>query len=270
MKTYKWLLFVLPVLLLGGVIWYEHSQVHIDTFDLRGRAELHSMDSALELFRYDCNDYPSSDANDPTGLPYCGAMKLAEALMGQDLLGFAPKSVLRRDGLDASGQVKLYSHEGESLVARVGPFIPPENANAWRLADIYGQGRTGAFAKDVWVLCDPFEKKRPSGKRTGMPILYYRAHPDRTAHDVNDPDNPQNIYDYKENQALLALGVPGDPDSAHPFADPKRFYELTRNHKIDTASVPYRPDTYLLISPGKDGLYGTADDVVNCEWKYCP
>jgi hypothetical protein len=30
---------------------------------------------------------------------------------------------------------------------------------------------------------------------------------------------------------------------------------------------PYRRDSYILISAGYDGLYGTADDVLNFEWK---
>ena len=30
---------------------------------------------------------------------------------------------------------------------------------------------------------------------------------------------------------------------------------------------PHRPDTFLIISAGKDGLYGTSDDVANFEGK---
>ena len=38
----------------------------------------------VELFDSQFRGYPPSDANDVTGSPYCGAMKLAEAMMGQD------------------------------------------------------------------------------------------------------------------------------------------------------------------------------------------
>ena len=31
---------------------------------------------------------------------------------------------------------------------------------------------------------------------------------------------------------------------------------------------PHRRDTFILISAGGDGLYGTADDICNFEWKY--
>ena len=44
-----------------------------------------------------------------------------------------------------------------------------------------------------------------------MPILYYRADPNGMNHDVDDSDNPANIYDYRDNQMLLSRGVPGRP-----------------------------------------------------------
>ncbi len=85
--------------------------------------------------------------------------------------------------------------------------------------------------------------------------------------DPNDPNNPANIYNYRDNFAILRLGVPGAPNAVHPLADPKRFYLNTQNENI-TQSRPYREDSYILISAGKDGLYGTVDDVCNFEWKY--
>ncbi|MHC4570422.1 MAG: hypothetical protein ACYTE3_32315, partial [Planctomycetota bacterium] len=48
----------------------------------------------------------------------------------------------------------------------------------------------------------------------------------------------------------------------------KRFYMNTRNEKVLTAFRPYRADSYILISAGWDGEYGTPDDVCNYEWKY--
>jgi hypothetical protein len=137
------------------------------------------------------------------------------------------------------------------------------------MADIYGRKRTGPFAEHVYVLCDVFERRRSGGARTGMPILYYRADVDGTAHDVNDPNNPANIYDYRDNQALIALGVPGKPEQTHPLADPKRFYRNMRTYKSKDVSRPYMADSYILISAGRDGLYGTADDICNFDWR-CP
>jgi hypothetical protein len=102
----------------------------------------------------------------------------------------------------------------------------------------------------------------------GMPILYYRADTSATLDDVNDPDNPQNIYDYRDNHALINLGVPGKPGRTHPLAGPKRFYLSTQNDLVSGTSRPYRADSCILISADRDGLYGTADDICNFAWRY--
>lgn len=232
-------------------------------------AQLHSINTATELFCNEFGRYPPSDANDPVGGAYCGAMKLAEAVMGQDLLGFHRDSQFRLDGTDPNTGQFLYDAGPESLNVRSGPYLLDDSANASRLVDIYGEGNTGPFREHVWVLCDTYERGRAHGEKTRMPILYYRADPNGTTHDVNDPDNPDNIYDYRENQALLALGVPGDPSKVHPLlANPRLFYLMTQDRKITRAAKPVRADTFILISAGLDGLYGTADDICNFEWKY--
>jgi hypothetical protein len=237
-------------------------------------AQLNAMSAAIELFNHEFDTYPPSDANDPLGRPYCGAMKLAEALVGQDLLGMHSKSVFRRDGVDAAGDVSLYpgnidaldsAVRHENLRTRKGPYLLPENARAFRLVDVYGKGNTGPFPEDTLVLCDSYEQTRPSGKRTGMPILYYRANPSGTAH---KPGDPNNIYHSQDNQMLLALGVPGQLDKVHPLSDPTRFYLNTQSVQITTAQKSHRPDTFILISAGADGLYGTPDDICNFRWRY--
>ena len=43
---------------------------------------------------------------------------------------------------------------------------------------------------------------------------------------------------------------------------------MTRDWKENTISRPNRSDSYILISAGFDGLYGTADDICNFDWKY--
>jgi type II secretory pathway pseudopilin PulG len=57
---------------------------------LKQMAMFHSIDAAMELFNNEFDGYPPSGALDPppTELSYCGAMKLFEAMMGQDMLGF--------------------------------------------------------------------------------------------------------------------------------------------------------------------------------------
>ena len=232
---------------------------------LRQKARLHSIDSALELFASELDGYPPSDAMDKDKKPYCGAMKLCEALMGQDLMGFHPDSHFKRDGTNDYNN-PIYGPA--TLQARKGPFLPPETANAYQLKDIYKN--VGPFDRNSYIICDTFIKQRHSGRKTGMSILYYKADTSKNAHNLDNPDDPNNIYNYKDNYALLSLGIPEDPDKKHPlFANPKIFYEMTKNYMITTQSRPCRADSYVLISAGLDGLYGTKDDIGNFEmgWK---
>ena len=115
-----------------------------------------------------------------------------------------------------------------------------------------------------------------------MPILYYKANTADILHDFENPDNPQNIYDYRDNHSLVMLGKPWDPPSAggtpHRLAIEAgqqpgyRFYMNTTNDKVlasSTAAVrPYRADTFILISAGSDGEYGTPDDITNYDWRF--
>ncbi len=77
---------------------------------------------------------------------------------------------------------------------------------------------------------------------------------------------------------LVQLGQPDVPAPAnvHNFEDPLevpgfRFYRNTENFEITGATGmarPFRADSYILMSAGYDGDYGTADDIYNFGWKY--
>jgi hypothetical protein len=223
--------------------------------------QIHSIYCAVEFFKSQSNIYPPSDAIDLTGQPYCGAMKLVEAIMGLDLWGFHPNSVFRNDGMDIDGTIKLYFGKYE-LNLRKGPFIPLEKANVYQLKELFID--VGPFDVNNYIICDRYRQQRFSGKKIGMPILYYKADTSKTAHDINNPDNLENIYNYKDNHALLALGVPGKPGMKHPlYEDPTIFYKMTRDYKETQQIKPVHPDSFILLSAGKDGLYGTKDDLAN-------
>ena len=65
--------------------------------------------------------------------------------------------------------------------------------------------------------------------------------------------------------------MPGQPDIKHPlFEDPKIFYQITKNYKAAEPNIPNKADSFILISAGKDGLYGTIDDIRNFEWSWKP
>lgn len=310
------------------------------TKELEQKAQFHSIEAALGMFSTDdrYGRFPESHDNvdlltgnsyewDPT--PYCGANKLAEAVVGWDLLGYHPNSDFRSDGWfrhpDGDGVIQeaymeayhanqdydgqpmagpinpLYAETAaENVKARWGPLVELENANAFRLDDIYdpdpitdGPG-LGDFdeTKPNFVLCDVFAKKRHAGKKTGMPILYYRARTHFTEQMyVEKPGQTigieDDIYYYMDNYNLLALGsaetpgnwhplangLPGDGGSptvgdpadalTPPFEDFRDFESMILNPQVTAINRPYRAGSYILMSAGKDGLYGTPDDIFN-------
>ena len=274
------------IVILIGLLVPALNKVKQYAYDVKQQAQFHSIDAAIELFNSEFDGYPDSDALDPDGAQYCGAMKLCEAMMGRDLMGFHPDSIFRSS--QASDDI-LYPPPSadpiayrNSLSARKGPYLPLENANAYQLMDLYEE--IGPFAGENFVLCDVFRRVThiQSGKKVGMPILYYKANTANIQHDFINPDNPQNIYDYTDNQFLVMLGKPWNPPSKggtpHRLAIETgqqpgyRFYMNTTNDKVLSSSRaavrPYRADTYILISAGSDGEYGTPDDICNFDWRY--
>ena len=74
-------------------------------------------------------------------------------------------------------------------------------------------------------------------------------------------------YAFSDNMLLVDLGKMMNANIQHPLNDPELFYSYDEggllNPKITTKEWPHRPDSYILISAGPDGLYGTGDDITN-------
>jgi hypothetical protein len=122
------------------------------------------------------------------------------------------------------------------------------------------------------VLCDVYAQKRSGtgSKKTGTPILYFRARTQYSQqnYSLNGNDNTTVIYNYDDNFNLLNLGMPNDGvgftvDNAGTGDDYENFENMIVNENVQTIRRPYRADSYILISAGKDGDFGTADDVFN-------
>ena len=239
---------------------------------LTQKNQLRTIGIAIEFFNNEWDGYPPSAALGGEGQPYCGAMKLCEAMVGQDLLGFHLDSLFNRDGIDGLGRL-LY--EPTTLGARKELFLQLENANTYRLVDIYGPGQTAPFEERTFVLCDVYKREMRTGMKMGMPVLYYKADTSSKLHDPNVAptplDNSGNIYNFWDNQALIGLGKPweqGGKGASHSLSNSARFYRNTRNNQITTVRRPYREESYILMSAGYDGEYGTSDDIYNFDWKY--
>jgi prepilin-type N-terminal cleavage/methylation domain-containing protein len=279
---------------------------------IQQRAQFHSIDVGIELFKSDFGVYPESNDNsvgtysspqdtyDPT--TYGGANKLAEAMVGQDFMGFHPSSAFNASGeaLVASFadpsvtiDVEVYSANANqanwqtadaNIKSRKGPYMDLENANAFPMDQVYGLNNTnfsGPFDMGTkykpLVLCDVFAKKRSGigAKKTGTPILYFRARTNYVHQDYSSAlsaaPNPggieDDIYYMPDNLNLLNLGMPDDGvDFTLMLGTPEaNFDNMIVNEQVQTIKRPYRADTYILISAGKDGDFGTADDIFNFE-----
>jgi prepilin-type N-terminal cleavage/methylation domain-containing protein len=286
--------------------------------EVKQKAQFTAIELGLAAFKNDHGEYPESkwwNPADGAAVPqdYCGAQKLAEALLGWDLMGFHPRSAWRSDGLDIGGGSGTYDpvprargdadNNGilDTLEERRGPYIEMDTANVFRLGcspanvndGLYPDtsGPAGLLAPMTHVLTDVFEvpERRvqipivdATGQVTlqtrvpGTPILYYRADPSRKT--LNQWAAPEvNIYNARDNVPLISLGRLADARKPinvrrkHPVDSWvngfEAFYRYVSDPQVsrplDNWWWPYRPDSYLLISAGPDGLYGTEDDVRN-------
>jgi prepilin-type N-terminal cleavage/methylation domain-containing protein len=299
------LLTVMAVIaVLIGLLIPALAQVRDKAKEVQQKAQFHSIDVGLELYKSEYGAYPESvdnnfDPNPPAwydlDTPYCGANKLAEAMVGLDMLGFHPKSGFTAEGTndldkDGTGNIIYDPINGiqsettyneadgpENIDNRDGFYVDLENANAFQMEDIY-EATAPFTVPDVLVLGDVYAKRRFSGTKTGMPVLYYRARQAYTFQDSTDADDiTDDVYNFKDNENLLSLGSPEDASIAHPLFDVTDdwldFEDIIVNQTVfettddgsGTVGIkkPYREDSYFLLSAGKDGLYGTADDILN-------
>lgn len=275
--------------------------------EIQQKAQFHALEVAIEMFSTEYGFYPPSTDNAISGeetsvagvsstVNYGGAQKLAEALVGYDLLGFHPMSEFRSDGLfkhmnaaatpvvvlgDAYHPGTDYNGNGGTGAAVVGsnlsfvetgpqniqartPYMELEKANAYKLEDVYGTTLPITFNTYNLVICDEYAAKRATGKKAGMPVMYWRANSGRF--DQNNTEATfsytDDIYEYADNEDLLQLAAVGQNVADQAMKFPIDFDDAVLNPEVSVAR-PYRANSYILISAGKDGYYGTADDITN-------
>ena len=231
------------IIILIGLLVPGLNQLRRYAKDVAQRNQFYAIGLGLETFNAEWDNYPSSKPNLITLDPFSGANRLADAMVGRDLLGYDP--------CDLSGRRQ---------------YLPIEKANAYRMKDLY-QPLAAPGAELVGkqrVLCDMYSNvdHRRTGKSVGMPILYYEANT-LSSGDIGD------IYDYADNSTVVALELPWKPGEFHPLKlDPTIFSDKIRNDEIwessdQTVYKPCRADSYILFSAGHDGKYGTDDDIFN-------
>ena len=279
------LLTVLTIItILVGLLIPSLSMVRNAARRTKQNAQFATISQGLLAFRGDYGNYPYSGFPTTDPRVYSGSQMLTEALLGWDLLGFHPDSDWRADGLDRWGGNLTYDplkqrYDGdETLYERTDPYLELATANAYRLGD--SSSRNGLFADtgtlepDTYVLCDSFSKIPVKlGEKlikAGKPILYYRANTAKMTIETGFPDTW--IYNCFDNDTLVRLVNGGQTYLAKPDIGTGGMYQYFREYITDqrvfdaTSRVwPVRADSYILISAGPDGIYGTSDDMKNFE-----
>jgi prepilin-type N-terminal cleavage/methylation domain-containing protein len=304
------------IVILISILVPALNKVRRYALDVKERAQLHAIGTGVEAFSAENDGYPDSNGwdGDPSaplarGYAYCGAMKLAEAMVGQDLRGFNPDSRFRRNGFpgvllpeDAPWDGMPYppyntigvtvdlTGYAENIKKRK-TYLQLENANATQIRDIWTVSDIktySGFEPNSLVLCDVYSRATSlrTGKKIGMPVLYYKADTTKTVFPTDSSfynnSNCQSIsssyiYDYRDNYDLVYLPIPWDTSHCHPMAcfpsgwtpeggkpNPWLFYQKISNKKMPSSNPwPYRADTFILMSAGYDGEYGTGDDIFN-------
>ena len=69
------------------------------------------------------------------------------------------------------------------------------------------------------------------------------------------------VSDFIENYTGRS-GTDVDP-LADDTGDYEHFYGYIHNTNVTAGDVPYKADSFILISAGEDGIYGNEDDVAN-------
>ncbi|MHC4721618.1 MAG: type II secretion system protein [Planctomycetota bacterium] len=195
--------------------------------------------------------------------------------------------------------------EAASRARRWKLFIELKKMGAFVMHDLYDnydQDAKGVYSTDDYteiesfrapVITDIFRQKkitRPDppyegrSEWVGTPILYYKANSSsrlfkKIPESTDGPDEFDKwIYNYEDNRAIINLGKVKDPTVMHHFnegyiytEDTQQrdgidlFYKTITNPKVNY-DKPFNAATFILISAGYDGIYGTSDDITSFDY----
>lgn len=245
----------------------------------------------------------SKQLGNSSGYYICGAQHLAEALIGRDKKGFDPETdwyaPLNDPELYSNGDDDQIER---SLARREGHYIELDDVDIYELSQLY-VSTAGIYSPSSDtdppspVLTDVFYKKKiiinpgtedEARVRVGTPVLYFKASEtsklfreteDDSDTNVDETDHTKWIYNYDDNKLIFDLEVMDEPTETHRYKEgyqvPEKpstvgedyFYEKITNPKVKSEDPeyfrPYNSRTFMLISAGWDGIFGTNDDITN-------
>ena len=281
--------------LLIAILSVGTRKVKILSKGLQQKSVFHAMTVGLELFSGDFDGYPDSQAVNTSGGWVSGAQHLAEARRGRDNRGDDLRSRWRPSD-DQTADNDLYSDVPSSLARRKGPYCELKYGTTNTIYDLWGSqagiydsGASPAGYQRSPIITDVFTQNDTPVGRVGMPIMYFKADStkrfrvDAARQTVAEtgyvPGEYSNwVYDLTDNVPILQLPWLRDPAAGPPewnghYPDPDNsgksqawmFYEQI-TQQANPAQHFFRPfngATFILISAGWDGIFGTKDDIVN-------
>jgi len=231
------------------------------------RNDFRSYELGLETFYQDMGFYPSSKPrnmlikNNP--VPHAtlfdqGAHVLFESLVGLDQLGYQKDHQYEFDPATGKPIIRKPPMMMPTFTTRSNPYIEliPDRFDS--LVNCYPDS---AFLNANPVFVDGLDYERP------RPILYFRANTQRKVLFDTTPylTLPEPIYEYYDNDLITrlspAFGTP--PDCGMAVASGREyFFHYIFNPKtgggniMDITARPYETDKFMLISAGRDGIFG--------------
>ena len=141
------------IIILISVLVPALNKVRVFAKVVTQKGQFHEISNGLELYRNDHQEtYPDSGPADGDGRGYCGAMKLCEAMMGQDGMGFNPRSRFWADGtaVDPNGSTRYlyyfnlcsptsppYTGAQQTNMRERTKYLESDNVTSNRLQDLY-------------------------------------------------------------------------------------------------------------------------------------
>jgi prepilin-type N-terminal cleavage/methylation domain-containing protein len=244
----------------------------------------------------------AEDETEPGSQVIFGAQWLVRYLMGKDLLGYRPAHLVPPPA-DGAIPVSPYAQEGwydHVARQRLGPYIDPNSIRLGKPAELPDRPDVSTLADvdartlEQHLILDAFgypilyyrADPHQAGRSRANIARYSRASDQPGIYTFEDNalftgmrldtagsgDYPPWNFALATAPHLIANFGPEEltPDRVAASRDTFVYYILDKNAFGASAAgdaqrtiTPYRRESYMLISPGVDGRYGTPDDVNN-------
>lgn len=261
------------IVILIGILLPVISNVRRAAYDANSRSQIMSLVQAIERYRQEFIAYPGPLPNStiianspaaPTGLVNAtGTENLVLALMGglKLTVGTSPVLPVLYDAADVGrGPMTLNPMNYKRIAAYIN--VPKGELSDGAMNTM--SGYSGYGDTQVPDILDRFPDP--------MPVLYLRAKVGAGGI-IADNNNP-DVYQYdlrqiagyisgKADNGLQSLGGFSASVADRPANALAYFKHPQLGGSNNAAGTPRQKDGFILISAGKDRLYGTLDDIAN-------